>query len=195
MRKEKLLKKNAPELFSSTREGKAVKVFFEDEARFGRINNVSRCWVPPHQRAEVKQQMVREHVYAFTAVCPISGETYSFLSPLCNTEAMNELLRGFSKQYEQDQIVLIVDGAGWHKSKDLVVPPNISISMLPPYSPQLNPTEHIWDYIREQKKFNNYIFDSLDALEDHLFEVLKNLKDEKQCISSLCTFHWMLNSS
>ena len=70
-----------------------------------------------------------------------------------------------------------------------------TITLLPSYSPELNPAEHIWDYIREQKKFNNYIFDSLDALDDHLFEVLRNLNDEKQYISSLCTFNWMLNSS
>ena len=164
-----------------------MKVFYEDEARFGRINNVSRCWVPPHFRAQVKQSRLRRD--------PLTGESYSFISPFCNTEAMNELLRGFSKQYEQDQILLIVDGAGWHSSKDLVVPSNISIVRLPSYSPELNPTEHIWDYIREQKKFNNYIFDSLDTLEDHLFEVLKNLNDEKEYISSLCTFTWMINSS
>src|SRR5436309_7994490 len=72
--KERSLKKNAPELFISTREGKGVKVSSEDQARFGRINNVNYCWVPPHLRAQVKQQMVREHVYAFT----VSPQARSF---------------------------------------------------------------------------------------------------------------------
>lgn len=169
-----------------------MKLFFEDEARFGRINNVSRCWVPLGTRAIVKQQMVREHTYAFSAVCPFSGETYSLISPVCNTAAMNELLAGLSETYRQEQILMVLDGAGWHRSKELKVPANIHLELLPPYSPELNATEHLWDYIREQKKFNNYCFASLDEVENHLEEVLKDLHQEKDYIKSLCTFNWML---
>ena len=71
------------------------------------------------------------------------------------------------------------DGAGWHTSKSLVFTrkyPNIITS---PYSPELNPTEHIWEYIREQKKFNNYTFKILDAVEDQLEKSLRELNDEK----------------
>ena len=69
-----------------------VKLFFEDEARFGRINIVSRCWVPKATRAIVTQQMVREYIYAYTTVCPETGENYSIISPVNNTEAMNVFL-------------------------------------------------------------------------------------------------------
>jgi transposase len=106
---------------------------------------------------------------------------------------MNELLRGLSTRYPREQILMIADGAGWHKSRELQLPQNISLELLPPYSPELNPTEHLWDYIREQKRFNNYSFDSMDTLEDHLSEVLKQLAQEKDYIQSLCTFNWMLN--
>ena len=151
--------------------------------------------MPKARRATVKKQVVREHTYAFSAVCPLSGETYSFISPVCNTEAMNELLRGLGAAYNQEQILMLTDSAGWHKSKDLQLPHNIQLQLLPPYSPELNPTEHLWDYIREQKGFNNYSFTSLDQLEDHLQDVLKNLNQEKDYIKSLCTFDWMINSS
>jgi transposase len=100
-----------------------------------------------------------------------------------------------STAYRDEEILLFADSAGWHKSKELQMPGNIHLELLPPYSPELNPTEHLWDYIREQKGFNNYIFDSLDQLEDHLEAVLKNLKEEKDYIQSLCTFEWRLNSS
>jgi hypothetical protein len=112
-------------------------VFFEDEARFGRINNVSRCWVPKTKRAAVKRQMIREHTYAFSAICPLEGESYSLISPLCNTEAMNELLKGLSKAYPQADILLFADSAGWHQSKELQRPENIHLELLPPYSPEL----------------------------------------------------------
>jgi DDE superfamily endonuclease len=170
-------------------------VFFEDEARFGRINTVSRSWVPKAKRAIVKKQMVREHTYAFSAVCPLEGESYSLISSVCNTAAMNELLKGLSEAYREEEILVFADNAGWHKSKELQRPANVHLELLPPYSPELNPTEHLWDYIREQKGFNNHIFTSMDKLEDHLEAVLKQLQQEKQYLQSLCTFHWMINTS
>lgn len=139
--------------------------------------------------------MVREHTYAFSAVCPFEGESYSLISPVCNTAAMNELLQGLSSTYCGEEILLFCDRAGWHKSGELILPQNIHLHLLPPYSPELNPTEHLWDYIREQKGFNNHTFDSMDQLEDHLEEVLKNLSLEKDYIRSLCTFEWMINTS
>lgn len=140
----------------------------------------------------VRRQIVREHTYAFSAVCPLEGESYSLISPVCNTEAMNELLQGLSRAYRDQEILLFADSAGWHQSKELAKPANIHVELLPPYSPELNPTEHLWDYIREQKGFNNHIFDSMDELENHLEEVLKSLQQEKDYIRSLCTFSWML---
>ncbi|MBD0367213.1 MAG: IS630 family transposase [Flavisolibacter sp.] len=168
-------------------------MFFEDEARFGRINNVSRCWVPAGKRATVKKQIIREHTYAFSAVCPLQAESYSLISPLCNTAAMNELLHGLSEAYIEEELLVFADSAGWHKSKGLLQPTNIHLELLPPYSPELNPTEHLWDYIREQKGFNNHLFDSLEELENHLEAVLKNINQDKDYIQSLCTFHWMIN--
>ena len=136
--------------------------------------------------------MVREHTYAFSAVCPLAGESYSLITPVCNTASMNELLQGLSKAYIEEEILLFADSAGWHQSKALQRPANIHLELLPPYSPELNPTEHLWDYIREQKGFNNHIFHSMEELENHLEEVLKNLQQEKDYIKSLCTFNWML---
>jgi hypothetical protein len=136
--------------------------------------------------------MIREHTYAFSAVCPLGGESYSLVSPVCNTAAMNELLHGLSETYQKEEILVFADSAGWHQSKELDRPANIRLELLPPYSPELNPTEHLWDYIREQKGFNNHLFDSMEQLETHLEEVLKNLHQEKDYIRSLCTFNWML---
>ena len=62
---------------------------------------------------------------------------------------------------------------------------------LPPYSPKLNPVEHIWDYIREQKKFNNYTFDSLNSVEIQLTQALKGLHQEKEEMKSMCNFKWI----
>lgn len=166
-------------------------LWVEDEARFGRMNNLSYCWVPGNERAEIEKQLIREYTYAYTAVCPQTGEVYSIRSPYNNTFAMNAFLQALSQQYKQHRIVLTLDGAGWHKSKDLLLPENIRLLFLPPYSPQLNPVEHIWDYMREQKHFNNYSFDSIEDVEHRLDKVLLQLTTEKSILKSLCNFHWM----
>ena len=172
-----------------------MKLFFEDEARFGRINIVSNCWVGRNTRGMVTQQMVREYIYAYTSVCPDTGENFSIISPVNNTEAMNEFLDAFSKAYSNYRIILCFDGAGWHTSKALALPANIQALLLPPYSPELNPTEHIWDYIREQKKFNNFTFATLDAVEKQLEKSLRELNDEKEIMRSMCNFSWLNSSS
>lgn len=172
-----------------------IKLFFEDEARFGRINNLTRCWVPAKERAEIERQIIREYTYAYTAVCPQTGEVYSIISPFNNTSAMNAFLYEFAQRYKHNRIILTLDGASWHKSKELVLPENIRLLFLPPYSPQLNPVEHIWDYMREQKKFNNHSFKSIEHVEDHLEKSLRELCYEKKMLKGLCGFDWILNQS
>ena len=177
--------------FRAVKDKRPVKLFFEDEARFGRINNVSRCWVPPGSRAVVGQQMVREYIYAYTAICPQTGENYSIIAPVTNTQVMNVFLKALSKRYRKYRIVLCLDAAGWHISGALKVPENIELLLLPAYSPQLNPTEHLWDYIREQKGFNNHVFTSIDEVEQQLEKALKEINDEKQVIKGMCYFNWL----
>lgn len=67
----------------------------------------------------MKKQIIRELTYVFSAVCPLVGESYSLITALCNTKAMNQLLRGLSEAYPQAHLLLFADGAGWHKSKRL----------------------------------------------------------------------------
>ena len=66
-------------------------------------------------------------------------ESYSLISPVCDTAAMNALLQGLSITYAEEEILLFADSAGWHRSKDLQKPPNIHLELLPPYSPELWP--------------------------------------------------------
>ena len=79
---------------------------------------------------------------------------------------------------------MILDGAGWHRSKDFRLPDNIRLLFLPPYSSELNPQEHLWDELRE-KYFHNRVFDSIDALENHLVTALHNLENTPTLIKSI----------
>lgn len=139
--------------------------------------------------------MIREYVYAYTTVCPETGENYSIISPVNNTDAMNRFLEDFASAYAHYRIIMCLDGAGWHTSKELELPENIRLLKLPPYSPELNPTEHIWDYIREQKQFNNYTFDTVEEVENNLSKALKELNSELAPMVSLCNFSWLPQTS
>lgn len=169
-----------------------IKLFFEDEARFGRSNNLSRCWSEIGARAIVCKQIVRQYTYAYASVCPETGESHSLVISGSDTEIMNYYLEDLSKFYSHYRIILCVDNAAWHKSSGLKIPDNIVFLYLPPYSPELNPVEHLWDYIREQKGFNNRTMNSMCEIIDTLVDALKQIKNEKEIIKSMCNFNWLL---
>jgi len=148
-----------------------VVVFFEDEARFGRISREMRCWVTRKMVPTVARQMVREYIYAYSALSPQTGDCYSMIAPCCNTEAMNCFLQQLGTHYSKYRIVLILDKAGWHTSCGLELPNNLHLMHLPPYSPELNPVELLWREIR-RKYFHNRIFNSLDDVEEELTKAL-----------------------
>ena len=165
---------------------------FMDEARFGRISDVRRCWAPSGIRPCVLSQIVREYTYAYAAVCPFDGDLDALILPEVNTEAMSIFLEELSGNHGDEQIVLILDKAGWHTAGNLTIPDNITLHWLPPYSPELNPVEHLWDELRE-KWFRNKYFASLDAVEDQLAEALKFLMEHPDQVKRMTLFDWMDN--
>lgn len=166
---------------------------FQDEARFGRINDPRRCWAPEGMRPDVPAQFVREYTYGFVAVSPLDGGMDSLILPEVNTEAMSIFLQEVASRHPDDSILMVMDSAGWHKANALRVPETITLDFLPPYSPQLNPVEHIWEEIRE-KWFQNLVFESLDAVEDHLCEALLVLENDSKRVRSLTGFEWIVSS-
>ncbi len=98
----------------------------------------------------VAKQMIREYVYAYSALSPQSGDCYSMISPFCNTEAMSEFLGQLSNYYKHYRIILILNKAGWHTGQLLQLADNIQLLHLNPYSPELNPVELLWREIRKK---------------------------------------------
>jgi transposase len=165
---------------------------FEDEARFGRISDPRRCGAPPGVRPEVSTQLIREYEYAFAAVSPQDGLLDTLVLPTVNTEAMSIFLAEVSRRHAEEFIVMVLDGAGWHKARHLLVPATMRLLFLPPWSPQLNPVEHVWDEIRE-KWFGNRVFASLNAVEEQLITALKTLEEDAPRVASLTGFDWIKN--
>jgi transposase len=142
------------------------------------------CWVKGNMIPSVARQMVREYIYAYSALSPQTGDCYSMISPYCNTEAMNEFLQQLSKQYSNYRIIIILDKAGWHISQSLEISDNIRLLHLNPYSPELNPVELLWREIR-RKYFHNIIFTNLDEVENTLQKALSNYHQQKDDVKKL----------
>ncbi len=172
--------------------GRQVRLMFQDEARFGRINDPRRCWAPRGFRPEVGRQIVREYTYAFGAVSPHDGVLDTLVLPVVTAAAMSIFLAEVARRHPEEFILMVLDGAGWHRANSLVVPENMRLEALPPYSPQLNPMEHLWDEVRE-KWFANEVFDSLDGVEDRLVEALVALERNQDQVASTTGFDWLIN--
>ena len=125
--------------------GRPLRVMFADEARFGRINRPRPCWAPAKVRPAV-----REYIYLYGAVCPKDGACAYLVMPTSNTECFQVFLDCLSRKFARSHILLVLDGAPNHRCRDLVLPDNISLLFLPPYSPELNPKENVWHEIREK---------------------------------------------
>jgi transposase len=164
-----------------------VLIMAQDEGCFGRINRVKRCWAPRGVRPHVPAQIVREYTYAYAAVAPTQGQLVSLNLPEASTAMMNLFLEQVSQTFSQHFIVMQVDGAGWHRANDLVIPENIRLIPQPAYSPELNPVEHIWEELRE-KYFHNLCFSSLEQVIDVLCHGLNALAADTKRLRSLTGF-------
>ncbi len=163
---------------------------FQDEASFGRINKPKYCWCAKGTRPSVPCHHVREYRYVYGAVEPLTGEGFFLIMPYCNTVCMNVFLAELSKKYPNDKIILVCDGAAWHKSKSLIIPDNIELVFIPPYTPEMNPIEQIWKEIRKIG-FKNEVFQTLQNVMDRLCYVIRSLS--KNTIKSVTGRNWILS--
>ena len=191
------MEKKLPETLTNIRkdwaQGKAIKLMFQDEARFGRISDVRRCWAPKPLRPICQGMLTHEYTYAYGAVDVCTGELDSLILPHVNTDCMQIVLNEVSARHLEERIVMVIDGAGWHRSDALIAPTNICLLKLPPYAPELNPIEHVWDELRE-KFFHNRVFKSLDALESHLASALRTLELDPNTVGSIVSWPWIISA-
>lgn len=164
-----------------------VMIFVQDEARFGRITSVGRSWAPMRIRPSVTQQIVRRYMYAFTAACHKTGESCSLILPRANVETRQIFLNEVSHCFPNYFIVMQRDQAGGHTSQKLKLPENIRIICQPSGSPETNPVENIWDYVKEND-FRNRCFRTMKDVEAQLSKSLEKLRKSPEIVKSSISF-------
>ena len=176
------------EAFRDLKRG-TVRLMFQDEAGFGRINKPKYCWCFPGLRPSVPCHHIREYRYAYGAVEPLTGESFFLVLPYSNTICMNLFLQKLSESYPDDCILLVCDGAAWHKAKALIIPGNIRLIFIPPATPEMNPIEQIWKEIRK-RGFRNEVFQTLNDVVNRLCNTICSLSHN--IVQSITGRDWII---
>jgi transposase len=147
-------------------------------------------WAKKGTRPMLPVCQQRDKVYLIGFVEPMTGVWVSYLLPVLNGDWYAAVLRLLAEHFDHEPIKLIVDQAGWHTNGDMPVPKNISLEFLPPHSPELNPTEQIWEDVRYNYTRNQTFTDG-ETLWDTLEQVMKVYSANPERVKSITNQRWM----
>lgn len=170
--------------------GVEIELWWQDEARVGQKNKITRRWAKRGTRPSVPKDQRTKWAYIFGAICPAKGKGAGLVMPYADTHAMSLHLAEISAQVEPGaHAVILVDQAGWHTSPKLEVPDNITLMELPPRAPELNPVENIWQYMRDNW-LSNRVFGCYEDIVALCCEAWNKLIERPWAIRSIGMRDW-----
>jgi transposase len=156
----------------------------------GQKNKLTRRWARRGTRPSAPQDQRTKWAHVFGAICPAKGKAAGLVMPWADTHAMNLHLAEISQAVDPDaHAVVILDQAGWHTTKRLAVPNNITLLPLPPRSPELNPVENVWQFMRDNW-LSNRVFDGYDDIVALCCEAWNKLVDQPWRIMTIGMRDW-----
>ena len=175
--------------------GQRVRVYFQDESRFGQQGTTTNVWARRGSRPTAVRQTEYQYLWVLGAVCPETGHAEGLLSPCLNTQIVNTFLEQFSRTIaEQEHAVMIWDGAGFHTSHALQVPDNVTLVQLPPYSPELNPIENLWHYLKSHY-WSNRAYADYEALEQAAMTAWHRAVLKSELMKTVCAAPYLKGAS
>lgn len=168
-----------------------MEVWAEDEARFGLKPTVRRLWTRKGIRPLAWGHKRYKWSYLYGFVRPQTGRLFTLILPTVNLVVMERALALFAQAVGAGPtkwVVLVLDGAGWHKPRKLAIPDGIHLLFLPAYSPELQPAERLWPLINEA--IANRCFDTIEALEDVVAQRCVQLESQGDYIRGLTHYSW-----
>jgi hypothetical protein len=167
-----------------------VEIWFQDEMRLGQKNPRTRRWARRGTRPRALTDLRTKSAYLFGAICAERGTGAAVVMPRADTQAMQHHLDEIARTLTpKAHAVLVLDQAGWHTTEKLRLPENLSLLPLPPKSPELNPVENVWQFLR-QNKLSNRIFGSYEAIVTAACEAWNSLIADPARITSISTRQW-----
>jgi transposase len=174
-----------------THPGRRVEVWAEDEARLGLKPVTRRVWSLKGRRPRSGGRTRFDWLYVYGFTRPRTGQTFCVLLPRVNADRMADALAAFAAHVDPDGtklLVVVVDNAGWHVARRLVVPPNVVLHFLPPCTPELQPVEPFWPLVREAVA--NRSIGRIDRLRALLRSRLEYLARNPGTVQPIIGFHW-----
>ena len=175
--------------------GTTIELWWQDEARVGQKNSITRRWARRGTRPRAPRDQRTASATIFGAICPANlcarmGKGAGLVMPWCDTAAMAEHLKEISIAVDPGcHAVVLLDQAGWHGSARLAVPDNITLLPLPPRAPELNPVENVWQFMRDNR-LSNRVFASYTDILDHCCHAWRRLIKQPWRIISLGLRAW-----
>ncbi len=167
-----------------------IELWFQDEVRIGQKNKITRRWAPRGTRPRAPHDQRTQSAYIFGAICPERGTGAALVLPRCNSQAMQWHLDEIACQVTRGAHgVLLLDQAGWHTTLKLKIPANLTLLLLPPRSPELNPAENIWQFMRGNW-LSNRVFKSYDDIVNLSCEAWNKLIEQPWKIMSIGRREW-----
>ena len=175
--------------------GKRLRVYFQDESRFGQQGTTTNVWAKKGSRPSALRQTEYEYLWVLGAVCPETGHAEGLLSPQLNTKIINIFLQQFSQTIPAEEYgVMVWDGAGFHTSKQLKVPDHVTLVPLPAYSPELNPIENLWHYLKRHF-WSNRAYQDYDALEEAAMAAWQRAVLDTELMKTVCAAPYLKRDS
>jgi hypothetical protein len=170
--------------------GKPIEIWFQDEARVGQQGTLTRLWARRGTRPRAPRDRRYAWSYIFGAICPARGAGAALVLPFVNADAMQRHLNEIGRAVARGaHAVVVLDGAGWHGAAALRPPDNVSLLPLPPYAPELNPVENVWQYLR-QNDLSLLVWESYEAIVDTCCKAWNKLVDQPSRITSIGQRSW-----
>jgi transposase len=168
----------------------SVNLYFQDETRLGLFTRNGKTLTARGVKPICPFQQVFKSLFLFGAFSPINGDKFLYEMPECNSKTFQAYLNQFSQYKPNEYKIIVLDNGAFHKASTLVIPDNIKLVFLPPYSPELNPAEKMWAIIK--RKFTGMFFKTLDEISVFLTQTIKKLTDKK--IKKTCAYEYIFSS-
>lgn len=170
--------------------GKRVRIWFADESRYGLLPVMRRCWTLKGKRPHKPYQTRYEWSYCYGALDVVEGKTVFVQTPTVNLNWTEAFLKQIKKLHPEEEHIVVWDGAGFHPqdSNHEQVPAGVHIIMLPPYSPELNPIEKLWDIIQDST--SNKLWPSIRRLDQVVALLLKDWWEDSEKVLRLVGGGW-----
>jgi len=178
----KKLPKLLNEIFTSNKQNyKSFNLYFQDESRFGLKTHIGKCLTARGIKPIVKYQHAFKNTYLYGSFSPINGDAFVYEIQGTTSEMFYEYIKAFSEYKSSEFKIVIIDNAGFHSLSKYKIPDNIAFVRIPAYSPELNPSEKIWAYIKQFYK--NKVFEELENVKVWLHDFIKNRLSKERILS------------